>query len=62
MLKWLLGSKDNRSDYDRGYAWAKESFSKGMSVDEISEKADSLDYNDFDRGAHAACRDLSSQA
>lgn len=44
--------------YKRGYKWAFDA-AKTQSLEEIEEKADnSFDFNDFDRGALDAVRDI----
>lgn len=45
--------------YVRGWTWAYSEFKKGTPLNEIEEKADNaFDFNEFDRGAMEAVRDM----
>lgn len=51
-----------KSLFDHGYDWAMQEYKEGTAISAIRAQADSsMGYNDFDRGAEAACDFLEAQ-
>lgn len=51
-----------KSLFDQGYDWALHEHKEGTAISAIRAQAESsMDYNDFDRGAEAACDFLEAQ-
>jgi hypothetical protein len=61
-LQELRTPVKRKSLFDQGYDWALQEHKEGVAISTIRVQAENaMDYNDFDRGAEAACDFLEAQ-